>query len=77
MKKAILEHNLVPEHIILSDEETEELLNQYDANIDDLQKILPNDPVVKEKSKKEGDVLKIIRNSETAGVFTSYRVVRK
>lgn len=76
LKIDILQHNLVPEHIILTDEEAEEVLLEKNITEDQLPKILPNDPVVKAINAKEGDILKIIRNSETAGTFISYRIVR-
>lgn len=76
MKTDILQHNLVPEHIILSDEEADNVLEELNVRLDQIPKILPNDPVVKAIGAKEGDVLKITRDSETAGVFVSYRVVR-
>lgn len=76
MKNDILKHNLVPEHIILSDEEAEELLLGKNITEDKLQKILPTDPVVKAIGAKEGDILKIVRDSQTAGTFISYRIVR-
>lgn len=77
MRTDILKHNLVPEHIILTDEEAEEVLLEKNITEDQLPKILPNDPVVKAIDAKEGDILKIIRNSETAGTFVSYRIVRQ
>lgn len=76
MKTEILQHNLVPEHTILSDEEAEEVLLNMNINEDQLPKILPNDPVVKAINAKEGDILKITRKSETAGIFVSYRIVK-
>jgi len=76
LKTDILKHKLVPEHIILTDEEAEEVLLEKNITEDQLQKILPNDPVVKAIGAKEGDILKIIRDSETAGTFVSYRIVR-
>lgn len=77
MKTEILQHNLVPEHTILSDEEAEKVLLDLNITEDQIPKILPNDPVVKAIGAKEGDILKITRKSETAGMFVSYRIVRK
>lgn len=77
MKVDILKHNLVPEHIILTPEEADAVLEELDVRIDQIPKILPTDPVVKAIDAKLGDVLKITRKSMTAGVFTSYRVVRE
>ncbi len=73
----ILKHELVPEHIILSEEEKEELLKRYNISLHQLPKILVNDPVVKAIGAKEGDVIKIIRKSPVAGKTVYYRVVVK
>lgn len=77
MKVDILKHKLVPEHTILTPEEADAVLEELDVRIDQIPKILPTDPVVKAIDAKVGDVLKITRESMTAGVFTSYRVVRE
>ena len=77
MKVDILKHNLVPEHTILTPEEADAVLEELDVRIDQIPKILPTDPVVKAIDAKLGDVLNITRKSMTAGVFTSYRVVRE
>lgn len=77
MKIDILQHNLVPEHTILSEDEAQEVLNDLNVRVDQIPKILPTDPVVKAIGAKLGDILKITRKSETAGVFVAYRVVRE
>lgn len=77
MKIDILQHNLVPEHTILSEEEAQEVLDDLNVRVDQIPKILPTDPVVKAIGAKLGDILKITRKSETAGVFVAYRVVRE
>jgi DNA-directed RNA polymerase subunit H (RpoH/RPB5) len=73
----ILKHELVPEHVILEEKEKKELLEKLKITIINLPKILTNDPVVKTIGAKEGDVLKIIRPSATAGTSIYYRVVVK
>ncbi|AWX33644.1 DNA-directed RNA polymerase subunit H [Methanosphaera sp. BMS] len=73
----ILQHNLVPEHLILSEEEAQEVLDELNVSEDQIPKILPADPVVKAIGAKVGDMLKITRKSETAGVFVAYRMVRE
>ncbi len=77
MKFDIREHNLVPKHIVLNEQEKEELLKKYGINIRQLPRILVTDPVVKLLNAKVGDVIKIIRKSETAGETVYYRVVVK
>lgn len=71
----IEDHELVPTHEILSEEETEELLEQYDANKEDLPKIARKDPMAKQIDAEVGDVVKIERESPTAGETTYYRRV--
>ena len=72
---SILEHELVPKHRILSPEEAEEVLRKYCVTRQQLPKILASDPVVKEIGAKPGDIIEIIRDSETAGKTVYYRVV--
>jgi len=73
----ILKHELVPEHVILEEKEKKELLEKLKITAINLPKILSNDPVVKTIGAKEGDILKIIRKSPTAGTSIYYRVVVK
>ena len=73
----ILKHELVPGHVILEEKEKKELLEKLKITTINLPKILTNDPVVKTIGAKEGDVLKIIRKSATAGASIYYRVVVK
>ena len=76
MKADILQHKLVPEHTILSEEEAQKVLDDLNVRLDQIPKILPTDPVVKAIDAKVGDILKLTRKSETAGIFVAYRVVR-
>ncbi|CAB0044181.1 unnamed protein product, partial [Trichogramma brassicae] len=71
----ITEHELVPEHIVLSPDEKEELLSRYKLKENQLMRIQQNDPVSRYFGLKRGQVVKIIRPSETAGRYISYRLV--
>jgi len=71
----ILEHELVPQHILLSEEEKEKLLQELNVRISDLPKIKINDPAIRHLNPKPGDIVKIIRKSPTAGEAVYYRVV--
>lgn len=71
----VLEHELVPDHILLTEEETQELLKKYNITRGQLPKIKTSDVVVKQIDAKPGDVLKIIRKSLTAGKAVAYRLV--
>ena len=71
----IFEHKLVPKHEILSVKEKEHLLAQYKLHPYQMPQIKSNDPAVKAIGAKPGDVLKIIRKSQTAGEHIAYRYV--
>jgi len=70
-------HEFVPKHILLSEEEKEEVLKCYGVTLRQLPRILETDPAIKEMKPKPGDVVKIIRRSETSGESVYYRVVIK
>jgi DNA-directed RNA polymerase subunit H len=71
----ILEHELVPEHIILSKKEKIKLLKELNIKPHQLPWILVSDPVCKRIGAKPGDVIMIVRKSPTAGKTVAYRYV--
>ena len=75
MKFDIQEHKLVPKHEIMTEEEISEEFSDVDYNFKNLPKIKANDPVVEEIGAEPGNILRITRNSETAGKFVTYRIV--
>lgn len=78
MKKFnVLDHELVPKHIVLNEQEREEAIKKYGVSLKQLPKILITDPAVKEMNPRIGDVVKIIRKSMTAGESVYYRVIIK
>ncbi|MEM1658510.1 MAG: DNA-directed RNA polymerase subunit H [Candidatus Jordarchaeales archaeon] len=73
----IFEHELVPKHEVLSEEEKKLLLETFHVKEDQLPKIKDTDPAVKAIGAKPGDIIRIIRKSPTAGGTVFYRYVVK
>ncbi len=71
----VREHELVPEHTLLTEEEASELLKRYNITPGQLPKIKTSDVVVKQMGAKPGDILRITRKSLTAGKAVAYRLV--
>ncbi|MEM4577148.1 MAG: DNA-directed RNA polymerase subunit H [Candidatus Nezhaarchaeales archaeon] len=74
-KFTILDHELVPKHILLTKEEKKQLLEQLKIRPEQLPWIRSSDPVAKLIGAKPGDIVKIIRKSPTAGETVAYRFV--
>jgi DNA-directed RNA polymerase subunit H len=74
-KFAVRDHDSVPEHILLTPEESQEVLNRYLIEASNLPKIHVTDPAAKEIGAKVGDVIKILRRSPTAKQSVFYRLV--
>lgn len=77
----VMSHQLVPTHILLSDKEELEVLSKYKTTRDALPKIKRTDPCVQSLEAKAGEeirrgrIIRIIRKSETAGIYITYRIV--
>ena len=77
MKIDIQNHMLVPKHEIMTEEEVSEEFSKVDYDFKDLPKIKSKDPVVKAIGAEPGNVLRITRESQTAGEFVTYRIVEE
>jgi DNA-directed RNA polymerase subunit H len=76
----VLEHELVPEHYLLKSEEAEKILSELKLTKDQLPKIRLSDPCVVVLDKisgavSEGQIVKVVRRSQTNGVSVCYRLV--
>jgi DNA-directed RNA polymerase subunit H len=71
----VSKHVLVPKHVKLNEKEKKDLFEKYVADLRDLPRIYKEDPAIQGLDAKEGDVIKIIRKSQTAGEAVFYRRV--
>ena len=70
----VSQHELVPEHVVLDEDELNDVLDEYDIDRTDLPKIKRTDPALPDEAEM-GDVVKIIRESRTTDTAVVYRLV--
>ena len=81
MKFNVLEHGMVPQHTLVPVKDEKDIMKLLDIETKDaLPKIKQSDPVLKILSKIEGRIevgrmIKIVRESPTAGQIIVYRKV--
>ncbi|TGC11345.1 DNA-directed RNA polymerase subunit H [Methanolobus halotolerans] len=74
-KFSLLDHELIPKHEIMSEEELKAVLKIYNIGKEQLPKVKVEDPVVQEIGAQVGEVVRITRKSQTAGEAFYYRLV--
>lgn len=70
----ITKHELMPVHQVLTAQQKAEFLTSAKLNEEQLAKISGSDPVAKYYGMRRGDVVRIIRRSDTAGKSVTFRV---
>ncbi|WP_246986465.1 DNA-directed RNA polymerase subunit H [Halorientalis marina] len=70
----VSDHELVPEHNILDEEDLDDVLAEYDIDRTDLPKIKRTDSALPDGA-EVGDVIEIVRNSRTTDRAVVYRLV--
>lgn len=71
----VVQHELVPDHEVLSEAEAHSVLQQYDIEPEQLPKIFASDPAARAARARPGDVIRVVRDSPTAGTAVAYRLV--
>ena len=70
-----MENLFVPKHEVMGEEDAAGVLEFYKVTRDELPKIKQEDPALASMDARVGDIIKITRNSSTAGESLYYRVV--
>ena len=68
-------HFLVPKHELIDKKDVKNILEKVNASIEQFPYILASDPAIKNIGAKTGDLIKITRDSQTAGGISYYRFV--
>lgn len=69
-------HELVPEHVVLSADAKQKVMDKYRATDEQFPKILPTDPALKGLGAKSGDLIQIKRKDVTSE-YSYYRLVAR
>ncbi|MCK5107277.1 MAG: DNA-directed RNA polymerase subunit H [Nanoarchaeota archaeon] len=68
-------HILVPKHSLINQKEKDEIIKEYNISISNLPRILNSDKAIQDLKVKDGDIIKVERQSPTAGKTVFYRLV--
>ncbi|MHA1948550.1 MAG: DNA-directed RNA polymerase subunit H [Candidatus Thorarchaeota archaeon] len=71
----LFEHEMVPTHIIAEDTEIQMVIDHYGINKTQLPRIQVRDPAARVLGARPGQVIRIERDSPTAGRTYYYRLV--
>ena len=70
----VSQHDLVPEHTVVSESEIDDVLAEYDIDRTDLPKIKRTDAALPDDAEM-GDVVEVVRDSRTTDRAVVYRLV--
>ena len=71
----IFDHEFVSKHELLTQKEKEQFLEEYKVQAYQLPRINSFDPAVIAVGGNPGDIVRVIRNSKTAGKYVAYRYI--
>lgn len=71
----ISKHHLVPQHILLSKDESQQIMDEYKLKKKDMGRIYIDDPMARYLYAQKDDIIQIIRYSIVSGYSTYYRLV--
>lgn len=69
----VTDHILVPKHIILTEEEQQQILIEYNLSIDQVPKLFKTDRIARHYNMKVGSICKIEQLSPVTGKVITYR----
>jgi DNA-directed RNA polymerase subunit H len=70
----VSQHELVPDHSVVDEDDLEAVLDEYDIKVTDLPKMKRADPALPDDA-EVGDVVRIVRDSRTTDEAVVYRLV--
>jgi len=74
---SLVDHDLVPDHILLTNNDKDEFLNLYKNQLSKVPFILQSDPITRYYNAQVDDIFKIKRVSPTTGISYYYRIVKQ